>query len=48
MSFFDWGKGDKANNKGQVDPNKFSNDKERKDYQAGWNKQKEEEARKKK
>lgn len=47
MGFFGSGKSDKAQNKGQVDPNKFTNDKDRKDYQAGWNKQKEEEAKKK-
>lgn len=32
----------------QADPNKFKSDKERKDYQAGYNKQKEQEQQKKK
>ena len=30
------GQSDRAAGKGQRDPNSFSNDKERKDYQAGW------------
>jgi hypothetical protein len=48
MSFFNKGANDKAQNKGQVDPNKFKSDKERKDYQAGYSKQKEKEQQKKK
>jgi hypothetical protein len=48
MSFFNRGANDKADNKGQADPNKFKSDKERKDYQAGYNKQKEQEQQKKK
>jgi len=43
MSFFNRGADDKAQNKGQVDPNKFKNDADRKAYQAGYNKQKEKE-----
>lgn len=31
------GKSDAKANKGQKEPNSFTNDKERKDYQAGWN-----------
>jgi hypothetical protein len=48
MGIFEAGKGDKAQDKGQVNPNKFTNDTDRKQYQAGWNKQREEEARRKK
>lgn len=48
MSFFDRGAKDKADNKGPADPNKFKSDKERKDYQAGYNRQKEQEQQKKK
>jgi hypothetical protein len=36
-SDYNKGQSDKNNNMGQKDPNSFKNDKERKDYQAGWN-----------
>jgi hypothetical protein len=48
MGLFNRGADDKSQNKGQVDPNKFKSDKERKDYQAGYNKQKEKEQQKNK
>ncbi len=48
MSWLNRGAEDKAQNKGQADPNKFKSDKERKDYQAAYNKQKEKEERQKK
>ena len=48
MSFFNWGANDKAKNQGQADPNKFKSDKERKDYQAGYNTQKQKEQQQKK
>lgn len=35
---YNQGVADKNAGKGQKDPNSFSSDKERKDYQAGWNK----------
>lgn len=48
MSLFNKGANDKAKNQGQVDPNKFKNDKDRKDYQAGYNTQKQKEQQNKK
>jgi hypothetical protein len=48
MGFFNRGAKDKAENKGQVDPNKFKSAEERKQYQAGYNKEKEKEQQKKK
>ena len=45
MSFFNRGSNDKAQNKGQVDPSKFDNAKDRKDYQAGHNRQQEKQQR---
>ena len=48
MSFFNRGANDKAQNKGQADPNKFKSDVERKAYQAGYEKQKEKEQQQKK
>ena len=43
MSWFNRGANDKADGKGQADPNKFKDDTSRKNYQAGWNQQKERE-----
>lgn len=47
MGWFDKGANDASKNKGQQDPNKFDNDKARKDYQAGYKKQQEEQNQKK-
>lgn len=38
MSWFNKGKKDAQDNKGQKDPNSFKTDAERKNYQAGWHK----------
>lgn len=48
MGWFNRGADDKSQNKGQADPNKFKSGKERKDYRAGYNKQKEKEQQKNK
>jgi hypothetical protein len=47
MSWWNTGKNDAAQNKGQKNPNDFKSDKERKDYQAGHNKGKEDNNKKK-
>lgn len=47
MGWFNRGADDKSQNKGQVDPKKFGSDTERKQYQAGYEKQKQQEQQKK-
>ena len=46
MSWWNKGANDKAQGQGQADPNKFKNDTARKEYQSGYEKQKQQEQQK--
>jgi len=48
MGLFDKGANDKHDGKGQVDPNKFKNDADRKAYQSGYDWQKKQQEQQKK
>ena len=48
MSWWNKGADDKSHGRGQDDPNKFKNDTDRKDYQAGYERQKQQEQQQKK